>query len=104
MKFRKKPVEIEAVQWWVNGDGPGEDGPTGGEGSVVRYFRRPEVEYEGTKVHDVCGRTWHVHGWIDTYPAGHNVCPGDWIVTGVLGYRRPVKPDVFELTYEAVDG
>ena len=26
--------------------------------------------------------------------------PGDWIVKGVKGERYPVKPDIFEMTYE----
>ena len=42
----------------------------------------------------------HEHGWIDTLEAGHNVCPGDWIITGVKGERYPCKPDIFEQTYE----
>lgn len=28
---------------------------------------------------------------------------GDWIVTGVKGERYPVRKDIFEETYEAVD-
>ncbi len=27
----------------------------------------------------------------------------EWIVTGVQGERYPVKPDIFEMTFEAVD-
>lgn len=100
-KFRKKPVEIVAHQWHQNGDHP-EDGPADREGAVVRYFRRPEPEYEGTKTHDLCGRIWHDHGWIDTLEGGHTVCPGDWIVTGVQGERYPVKADIFAATYEPV--
>ncbi|MFC8986025.1 hypothetical protein [Streptomyces sp. NPDC057115] len=105
-RYRKKPVEIEATQWHRNGDHP-EDGPVDREGRVVGYFRRPEVEYEGTKTHDLCGRTWHDHGWIDTLEGGNDgaqvVCPGDWIVTGVQGEHYPVKPDIFAATYEEVE-
>ncbi|MET7687965.1 hypothetical protein ABZT06_08290 [Streptomyces sp. NPDC005483] len=100
-RYRKKPVEIEAVQWWVNGDHP-EDGHPEHEGRVVRYFRHPDPEYAGDKLHEPCSRIWHVHGWIDTLEGGHTVCPGDWIVTGVQGERYPVKPDIFAATYEAV--
>lgn len=42
------------------------------------------------------------HGWIDTPEGGHTVCPGDWIITGVVGERYPCKPDIFEATYEEV--
>lgn len=109
-RYRKKPVEIDAHQWFRNGDHPDDALPPEdkvlpgerSEGLVVRYFRRPEPEYAGTTVHD-CGRTWHDHGWIDTLEGGHTVCPGDWIVTGVQGERYPVKPDIFEVTYELVE-
>lgn len=31
------------------------------------------------------------------------VSPGDWIVTGVMGEKYPCKPDIFEMTYEAIE-
>lgn len=111
-KWRKKPVEVEAHQWFRNGDHPLDDvgetmiDPLTGveyerlEGNLVRYFRRPEPEYAGDKVHDICGRIWHDHGWIDTLEGGHTVCPGDWIITGVQGEHYPCKPDIFAETYE----
>lgn len=111
MKFRKKPVVIEATQWFKNGDHP-EDGPRTfvneagdpfpKEGSVVRYFRRPDKAYAGERVCEQCGNVMHDHGWIDTLEGGHIVCPGDWIITGVKGERYPCKPDIFEQTYEPV--
>jgi hypothetical protein len=128
MKFRKKPVVVEATQWFKNGDHPN-DGterfppkvPTDGrmtgaptdprytgefagelfEGKVVRYFRRPDVPGDTLCKH--CAQTMHVHGWIDTKEGGHIVCPGDWIITGVAGERYPCKPDIFAATYEAVE-
>ena len=30
--------------------------------------------------------------------------PGDWIIRGVKGEVYPCKPDIFEATYEPVDG
>ena len=99
-KFRKKPVVIEAHQWYKNGDHP-EDG-TEGEGKVARYFRHPDVP--GVSVCQHCGTAMHFHGWIDTLEGGHTVCPGDWIITGVAGERYPCKPDIFAATYEAVSG
>lgn len=114
MKFRKKPVVVEATQWWENGDHPGDgvgeprtDPMTGEtyegiEGVVVRFFRRPEPEYAGQIVHEGCGRTWHDHGWIDTLEGGHTVCPGDWIITGVQGENYPCKPDIFDATYDPI--
>ena len=116
MKYRKKPVVIEASQWFKNGDHPkdyaadmyGFDGVVTGaerklkgwEGGVVRYFRRPDVSGSTTCRH--CGMSMHGHGWIDTKEGGHIVCPGDFIITGVKGERYPCKPDIFAATYEPV--
>ena len=111
MKFRKKPVIIEATRWFKNGDHPLDDvmrhyEDTGAipdsfrEGVIVRYFRHPEVSGEVLCNH--CSRSFHDHGWIDTLEGGHIVCPGDWIITGIAGEHYPCKPDIFEQTYEAV--
>lgn len=103
MKFRKKPVVIDAHQWFKNGDHPkdneGQD-VEGGEGKVVRYYRHPSVN--GGVVCTTCGHIKQDHGWIDTLEGGHTVCPGDWIITGVKGERYPCKPDIFQQTYEPV--
>jgi len=108
MKYRKKPVVIDATQWFKNGDHPKDacetfdagHGPFQGEGNVVRYFRRPDVT--GDSVCKQCLDEMHVHGWIDTLEGGHIVCPGDWIITGVKGEHYPCKPDIFLDTYEKV--
>jgi hypothetical protein len=104
-KFKKKPVVIEANQWFKNGDHPEDrsQDPRGPEhplweGSVVRYYRHPDVP--GDKPCEQCGKPHHIHGWIDTLEQGHRVCPGDWIITGVKGERYPCKPDIFAATYE----
>lgn len=79
MKFRKKPVIVEASQWFKNGDHPAVlDGP---------LDRCPEFIYKH-------------HGWIQTLEGGHIVTPGDWIITGVAGEHYPCKPAIFEATYE----
>ena len=112
MKYRKKPVVIEATQWFKNGDHPldnvmrpyedtGAKPSTAREGSIVRYFRLPDGS--GTRKCDHCGDIMHNHGWIDTLEGGHIVCPGDWIITGVSGEMYPCKPDIFSLTYEAAE-
>lgn len=77
MKFRKKPVVIEAVQWFRHGDHP-----------LVVADPSPHVRSD--------------HGWIETLEGGHVVTPGDWIITGVKGEHYPCKPDIFEMTYERV--
>jgi hypothetical protein len=110
MKFRKKPVVIEAAQWFKNGDHPedrcyyiDDKSPDRflSEGAVVRRFRHPDVP--GDKPCEQCGEPHHIHGWIDTLEQGHRVCPGDWIITGVKGERYPCKPDIFAATYERVE-
>ena len=102
MKYRKKPVIVEASQWFKNGDHPldhserGRGGLT--EGNVVSYYRRQENP--GNSQCRQCQNPYHVHGWIDTLEGGHIVCPGDWIITGVAGEHYPCKPDIFSRTYD----
>lgn len=120
-RFRKRPVVVEASQWFKNGDYPDDYRKTragyekgdlrmflpeerranGWEGDVVRYYRRPDVR--GDSLCEQCGKPHFVHGWIDTLEQGHRVCPGDWIITGVAGERYPCKPDIFAATYEPAD-
>lgn len=102
-QYRKKPVVIDATQWFKNGDHPEDEsrdaagnGPF--EGKVVRYFRRPDVPGSTQCRH--CNISMHAHGWIDTKEGGHIVCPGDFIITGVQGERYPCKPGIFDATYE----
>lgn len=119
-KFKKKPVVIDAHQWFKNGDHPG-DGvgekvfdPFGGEytrqeGRVVRFYRHPD--WAGTMVHaDMsntkrpdCQYSMHEHGWIDTLAGGHTVCPSDWIITGIAGEVYPCERHIFADSYEKVE-
>jgi hypothetical protein len=84
MKFRKKPIIIEAEQWF-----PGVDIPE------VNY---PvcAVGYPGISVFDSVAT-------INTLEGTMFVSPGDWIIKGVNGEFYPCKPDIFEKTYEKVD-
>ena len=105
MKFRKKPVVIEAEQWFkviydreaTHGIAP-ENMPIYHLG--VGYYRTPELD--GKHVCKHCGDIMHNHGYMDTLEGGHVVCPKDWIITGVKGEMYPCKPDIFEATYEEV--
>lgn len=78
MKFRKKPVVVDAVQWFKAGD-------------------HPAVDYGGT---DDAGVD---HYSIRTREGRMLVTPGDWIITGIKGEFYPCKPDIFAATYEAVE-
>lgn len=77
MKFRKKPVVIEAVQWFKEGDHP----------AVIRKTANNRYGDEGIP-------------WVPTLEGGHIVTPGDWIITGVKGEHYPCKPEIFAMTYE----
>lgn len=99
MKYRKKPVVIEATQWFKHGDHP----------SVLPHVDRlaPDQPMHAT-CHN-CGRAqsreefFATHGLIGTLEdlgEGQLVCPGDWIITGVKGEMYPCKPDIFAATYE----
>ena len=74
MKFRKKPVVIEATQWFKMGDHPA-----------------------------VLDGAWHGKPFVRTLEGEHIVTPGDYIITGVVGETYPCKPDIFEMTYEPVE-
>lgn len=108
--YRKKPVE--ATQWFKNGDHPEDNcgifdagnGPFQGEGSVVRYYRRPDVDGQSKCSH--CGLIMHLHGWIDSArdeQISYNVCPGDYIIKEADGNFYPQKPDMFEQQYEPTE-
>lgn len=41
--------------------------------------------------------------YIETLEGRHYISSGDYVVTGIRGERYPVKPDIFEATYEPVE-
>lgn len=85
-KYRKKPVVIEAFQWFE---------AMGEVGGVFRDYGREGLEPKGKKFPKERYR-------ISTLEGGHEVANGDWIITGVKGEQHPCKPDIFALTYEPV--
>jgi hypothetical protein len=74
-KFRKKPIVIEAEQWFP-------------DPNIFFGYDRFGVEYT------VLDRS------IQTLEGPMKVSPGDWIITGVKGEKYPCKPDIFALTYD----
>ena len=79
MKFRKKPVVIDAVQY--NGD----------NFNVVRQFvgiSLPLHQLGDDKI------------GIQTLEGVMTANVGDWIIKGIKGEFYPCKPDIFEKTYE----
>lgn len=109
MKFRKKPILIEAEQWFKNGDHSLDNceiilDQSGhafkGEGKLVRKYNVPLID--GKKLCEHCHFFMYNHGWIETLEGGHIVCPGDWIIEGIAGEHYPCKPAIFDKTYERV--
>jgi hypothetical protein len=80
-RFRKKPVEIEAIQF---------------DGSKASYLAIEQ--WAGHKA-IMLGEDWNVE--IATLEGTMTARPGDWIIKGVKGEFYPCKPDIFIATYEA---
>jgi hypothetical protein len=79
MKFRKKPVVIEAVQF-------------------------TEENYQEVK--DFCPALVYIdtmNGYIKTLEGVMQASEGDWIIKGVNGEFYPCKPDIFQKTYEPAE-
>ena len=87
-KFHKKPVVIEAFEFRVTMTNA--DAPKGFETSVCRCD-------EGRGAYPRSD-SQHVH----TMEGPLHISDGDWVIKGVQGEFYPVKPDIFEATYDAV--
>ena len=81
MKYRKKAVVIEAVQW------------TGKNAFEILDFIDSQVLME--EGNDF----FH----INTLEGNMRADKNDWIIKGVQGEFYPCKPDIFEMTYDKVD-
>ena len=79
MKFRKRPVVVEAVRFFANGPLP--DGVCVCAKQFIRPYRA------------------HIH----TLEGLMFVNEGDWVITGVAGEHYPCRDDIFQKTYEAVE-
>ena len=91
MKYRKKPVVIEAFKW--TGD--------------MNQVEDPEWIIEAIKK----GTIWFVNYEADitcemiikTLEGSMKANQGDYIIKGINGEIYPCKPDIFEKTYEQAD-
>ena len=92
-KFRKKPVEIDALQWDGSSLRPMFDFLDGAGRSVMATlgtnFEIDHNRVEGGLV-------------IKTLEGEHIANIGDWIIKGVAGEFYPCKPSIFKKTYEEV--
>jgi hypothetical protein len=81
MKFTKKPVTIDAMQW----NSPEDDHALSDFLGSWKWCRNTEGQ--------PC---------ISTLESGHGiVSAGDWVIRGVAGEFYPCKPDIFGKTYMA---
>ena len=78
MKYRKKPIVIEAFQW------------TGNNTTQLLHWMLPDIEPDA----EASELT------IKTLEGDLHASIGDWIIRGVKGEFYPCKPDIFQETYE----
>ncbi|MDQ3919004.1 MAG: hypothetical protein M3348_11050 [Acidobacteriota bacterium] len=89
-KFRKKPVVIEAVQWWPNVDHPAVNYDNAYTVNDA-FFGGERLVREGPYV-------------VTIHKEKAHLTPGDWIIPEPDGLHfYPCKPDIFRATYEPVD-
>lgn len=88
MKFRKKPIVVDAV-CFVEGSGREVLMWAGKESGIGISFK--SNRYEGETL------------LIPTPEGEMRAMPGDYIIKGVNGEFYPCKPDIFEKTYEAAE-
>ena len=81
MKYRKKPVEIEAIQF------------IGTDENKIELHKFMGFKYYIDENEDLI---------IQTLEGNMKANLGDFIIKGVNGEFYPCKPDIFEKTYEAV--
>lgn len=92
MKYRKKPVIIEAVQY--NGINVQE----------IENFvgKKLQIEFETDASHQATNSAQVYSIIIPTLEGDMKATPNDYIIKDVKGEFYPCKPDIFEQTYEAI--
>ena len=83
MKYRKKPVVIDAFHYRGEHDR-----------NLLRLFVGPYLPLHMIGDQKV---------GIDTLEGVMTASPGDWIIKGVKGEFYPCKPDIFTATYELAE-
>lgn len=80
MKYRKKPVVIEAIQWKGNN-----------KQEIIDFVKSD------------CAFSFSNELKINTLEGVMTALVNDYIICGVNGEFYPCKPDIFEQTYELVE-
>lgn len=86
MKYRKKPVVIEAIQFQDNAEVITQLSDFIGDTIYVNYTNKDNPYLR-----------------IETLEGNMKASVGDYIIKGVSGEFYPCKPDIFEKTYEKVE-
>jgi hypothetical protein len=86
MKFRKRPVIIEAVQF------------LSGDPSTHTHVNFGYPKAEG----DVRPNALDGKFWVHTLEGPLTVSERDWIITGTSGEHYPCKPDIFVTIYDPI--
>jgi len=87
MKVFKKPIPLEAVQWFAIGDHP----------SIKPYER---YDCAGHVICQFCGKRMKKHGQLHIKNECHIACPGDWIITEPNGSHSVCRSSMFNEIYE----
>lgn len=95
MKYRKKPIVVEAE---VYREGLEDDFDTI-VASGKKYLGWPVKR----KNNEIVPIDYALVPYINTLEGKHYISKGDYIITGVKGERYPCKPDIFKATYEPVE-
>lgn len=82
MKYRKKPVVVEAIQYDLSKYHIHE----------IKEFVGPSLKLDSSGEH-----------YISTLEGNMTISPGDYIIRGIQNEFYPCKPDIFEQTYEIAD-
>jgi hypothetical protein len=100
MKFRKKPVVIEAIQFKLVKEIPCKFG------TAKEYNESEIASFIGNVVHTVHEPNGtpegNIYFEIETLEGTMKANLGDYIIKGVQGEFYPCKPDIFKATYEEV--
>lgn len=90
MKYRKKPVVIEAFKW--TGDIIQKEDPEW----IIEAIKDGIVWFNNSGT-ELCNME------IKTLEGNHIASRGDYIIKGIKNELYPCKPDIFEATYEIVE-
>lgn len=98
-KYRKRPVVIEAVQWW-----PPDDSRHDPKHRVGCEVGMADIGTIAVMQPDATNKYYSmktISGWV-------KLEPGDWIIVGPITEKHsrdwyPCKADIFAATYESAD-